>query len=88
MLEPNGRGLFHTPSNGLSFRARRTGGVKPAVRPRDIIAQRVAERKASLAEYVANGGSINNWSRENGMSTSGGGRLWREIVAEMGWQAQ
>lgn len=73
----SGKGLFSTSNQGLAFRTRRRA-TELAVR----------RQKASLAEHVANGGSVRAWSEANGLSQSRGSQLWRQIVADMGSQAR
>ena len=44
--------------------------------------------KASLASFVAEGGSARAWALEAGVSQSYASATWRKIVRDMGWQAQ
>jgi hypothetical protein len=44
--------------------------------------------KASLAEWVAEGGSARAWAAEAGLSPSYATKLWASIRRGLGWQAQ
>jgi hypothetical protein len=44
--------------------------------------------KASLAEWIAEGGSARAWATEAGLSQAYASKLWRSIVRGLGWQAQ
>lgn len=46
------------------------------------------KHKEIIAENVAYGRSVKSCAVELGMSESYCGNLWREIVADMGWQAK
>ncbi len=44
-------------------------------------------QKASLAEHVAEGGTVSGWARHNGVAESWAWQLWRKIRADLGAQA-
>ncbi|MBA15550.1 MAG: hypothetical protein CMN73_04255 [Sphingomonas sp.] len=75
--EPGSKGLFSSAGQGLAFRTRKSRG-NPEL---------IAARKASLAEFVAEGGSIQGWVRREGLSSGRGSQIWALIVADMGAQA-
>ncbi|WP_206518672.1 hypothetical protein [Stakelama tenebrarum] len=56
-------------------------------RPSRANPELIAARKASLAEFVAEGGSIQGWCRREGLSSGRGSQIWALIVADMGAQA-
>lgn len=63
--------------------AKRKGGDtrSPAIRAK------VAAQMASLAEHVANGGSICGWGRDNSVGEDRTFQLWRNIRNSLGEQA-
>lgn len=76
-LTGSGMGLFSTSNQGLAFRTRRRHDEAKS-----------REQKASLAEHVANGGTAGSWAAGRNLSAARGSQLWRQIVADMGWQAR
>lgn len=48
---------------------------------------RVRMQVTSLAEHVAEGGSIAGWARDNALAESRGFQVWAVIRREMGAQA-
>lgn len=54
---------------------------------RKRVPDKLAQQKAVIAEIVANGGFVKDAAPVLGIRKSRCGAIWREIVAEMGWQA-
>jgi hypothetical protein len=78
-IQPGSKGIFSTASHGLAFRTRRRPKKGPTAETR--------RQMASLAEHVAEGGSINAWAALAGVSTSRARQIWGRIKAAVGTQA-
>jgi hypothetical protein len=69
----------------------RAGVYRPTKRtsPTNTVAARakVEAQKASLAEHVAEGGSISGWGASNGVADGWVWQLWRKIRNDLGEQA-
>jgi hypothetical protein len=70
------------------YKALRRGGILPAYASRSRPEAVSETTKASLAERVANGGSVKQWCRETGTGESESRRVWRAICRDLGRQAQ
>lgn len=53
-----------------------------------VIRPETRAKMDSLAEHVADGGSMSTWAKANALTQQRAGQLWAKIRAGLGWQAQ
>lgn len=88
--EPGSKGLFWTIGAGAAFRSRKQRNGPLPVKQRKVhyLTASKEANKASLAEWMAEGGTLSGWARAKGFHPESAGRLWRSIRADLGSQAQ